>query len=98
MLVESSLLWSWNELEEISISGNQAVKVVPDEQMRHSRALSAVCDIQLSQLPLNRLKELTHPFEVFRFGWADKNLSDRPESNVITVRTIQDGKAQVSFH
>ena len=88
-------MWSCNELGEISICGGSAVRILPDQQMSQSRALSAVHDIQLSQFPQDEFRELTQPFEVFRFDWADRNISDRTRSNTVKVVAIESGKAQV---
>ena len=99
VLVESSLMWSWNELNKISVDcGNgKMVEVEPDPQLVDGCGITAVHDIQLSEFPREKLKELTEPFEAFDFNWADKNISDETENKIICLKAKKDGTAQVSI-
>ncbi|XP_076813930.1 protein arginine N-methyltransferase 7-like isoform X1 [Clavelina lepadiformis] len=96
-IVESPTMRAWHEMKPIHIPrpGKTSVVVKPNDEMIQGPGVPAVHDIQLSQFPLNKIKTITEPVEIFDFCWGNKTISDQPKGNVITIKNCKSGNAEV---
>ncbi|XP_053687446.1 protein arginine N-methyltransferase 7 [Sabethes cyaneus] len=70
-IVESPVVMNWNMPNLLSNSDGDVLIRTPDEIMQ-CRGSSALCDVQLSQLPSGSFKLLSDPVAVFEFDWSKK--------------------------
>ena len=74
----------------------EKVCIEPDPQIVEGCGITAVHDMQLSEFPQEKLKELTKPLEIFDFDWSDKEINDNAQSKIFKAEIINNGTAQVS--
>uniref|UniRef100_H2ZKD3 Protein arginine N-methyltransferase n=1 Tax=Ciona savignyi TaxID=51511 RepID=H2ZKD3_CIOSA len=92
-LVESETMLKWNQLLPIKIGKN--VEIQPNKELVDGHGVPSVHDIQLSQFPVDKFKAVSDPTAVFQFEWGSKELTDDLRSNMVEMKAISSGTAQV---
>ncbi|XP_053175311.1 protein arginine N-methyltransferase 7 [Scomber japonicus] len=90
-LVESELLWSWAQLQEVEVEGT---RLVPPPAVGHCSGAHAVCDIQLSQVSPHSFNPLGPVCTMFSVDFS-KPVSSAPQSHSSQFAAHHGGRAQV---
>ncbi|KAM7396311.1 hypothetical protein PAMP_019360 [Pampus punctatissimus] len=90
-LVESELLWSWAQLQEVEVEG---VRLVPPPAVGHCSGAHSVCDIQLSQVSPHSFTPLSPLCTMFSVDFS-KPVSSAPQSHCSQFVAQAGGRAQV---
>ncbi|CAK6975106.1 protein arginine N-methyltransferase 7 [Scomber scombrus] len=90
-LVESELLWSWAQLQEVEVEGT---RLVPPPAVGCCSGAHAVCDIQLSQVSPQSFNPLGPVCTMFSVDFS-KPVSSAPQSHSSRFAAHHGGRAQV---
>lgn len=90
-LVQSESLWSWSHLQTQTVGQTQ---LLPSKALVQCAGSHAVCDIQLSQVPLHSFSALSKPLTMFSVDFS-KPVSSAPQTHFSTFEAQGSGQAQV---
>ncbi|XP_055531109.1 protein arginine N-methyltransferase 7 [Wyeomyia smithii] len=71
-IVESPFIVNWYVPKLLTNSDGDVLIKTPNE-ITHCRGSSALCDLQLSQMPSGSFKVLSDPVAIFEFNWSEKD-------------------------
>uniref|UniRef100_A0A8C5DJN8 Protein arginine N-methyltransferase n=1 Tax=Gouania willdenowi TaxID=441366 RepID=A0A8C5DJN8_GOUWI len=90
-LVESELLWSWNQLQPMEVGG---IQLLPPPAVSHCAGAHSVCDIQLSQVSPGSFTPLGPLCTMFSVDFS-KPVSSALQSHSSQFEAQADGRGQV---
>ncbi|KAI9581497.1 protein arginine N-methyltransferase 7 [Glossina fuscipes] len=95
-VVQSSLATQWNSLKLlVNLDGDILLK--PSSEVLNCSGEPSVHDIQMSQLPLEQIKPLTQPIEIFQFDFNCKEPTDVQRFRNILVKAFIPGSTDLVF-
>ncbi|XP_030374210.1 protein arginine N-methyltransferase 7 [Scaptodrosophila lebanonensis] len=96
-VAQSPLAAQWNTLKILANLDGDVLLQPPTEVLQCSGE-ATLHDVQLSQLPTNEFRPVTQPVQIFQFDFQRKETRDKKREQVVRVKAIQAGAAELVFY